>query len=301
MLVFKEIIACLDLSEIDATIIKNTQILCETTGNTEVRFLNIIKDFNIPDTIQGQFPELLDNAIKDRKKSIQSTIDKYLTKKISYEIIVKMGSATKTILKEISIHNSDLVILGKKPRSNSVLVGRIARRTPCNLLVLPKETTLNFNKILVPVDFSDYSQLALNFVNKLTISPKAEVYLNHVYNVPTSYRYSGMTYEEFAEMLKENADEKLNKMLSIANFPTQRVTTIYTLGKSNKEVFHVYIESKKKEIDLIVMGVKGMTSASVLLIGSTVERMIRINDQIPLLVITKKGERVRLFDAIKNL
>ncbi|NQZ77897.1 MAG: universal stress protein, partial [Ekhidna sp.] len=59
--------------------------------------------------------------------------------------------------------------------------------------------------------------------------------------------------------------------------------------------------AQNNQVDMIVMGAKGRTAASALFIGSKAERMIRINDRIPLMIIRKKGAMAGILETIKEL
>ena len=101
--------------------------------------------------------------------------------------------------------------------------------------------------------------------------------------------------------MKEHASKDLGALLKRVEVSDQEIVPVYTIDKTGNLMKLVYDEAKKKKADLIIMGAKGRTMASALLIGSKSERMIRINEEIPLLMIRKKGAVAGLLDAFKEL
>lgn len=296
----KKIVVCLDHSNMDQGLIKNACELSKIAGTTEITFLNIIKDFNLPEAVQKEFPDLLDRAINDRKKEIDQQIKEYFRCDIKTKLLVKQGSETKEILKVATEQKTDLIILGRKKVSDSVLSTRIARRSPCNLLVIPEGITVKFDNVFIPVDFSDYSLLSLKRTLLLTKNKNAKIYLQNVYNVPSSYRYSGKSFEEFAEIIKNHLEKDLNYLIKKASPTTQELVPVFTMDKGENVIDLILKEASKKKVDIIVMGAKGRTAASALFIGSKAERMIRINNKIPMMIIRKKGAMAGILETLKE-
>lgn len=285
----------------DQGLIENACELSKIAGTEHIIFLNVIKDFNLPEDVLKEFPDLIDKAINERKKEINNLVKDHFKCSVKTKLIVKQGNETKEILKAANEIKSDLIILGRKKISDSVLSTRIARRSPCNLMVIPDGAKLKFNKIFIPVDFSDYSLLSLKRTLLLTdqiLDPK--IYLQNVVSVPSSYRYSGKSYEEFAEIIKGHAQKELNVLVKKAAPTTQEVIPVFTLDNGENVIDLIRKEAQKKKVDLIVMGAKGRTAASALFIGSKAERMIRINNNIPLMIIRKKGAMAGILETLRE-
>lgn len=296
----KKIIVCLDHTERDQGLIENACEISKIAGTTEIIFLNVIKDFDLPEAMRKEFPDLINKAIDDRKKELQELITKHFQCSVKTKIQVKQGSETKEILKAANDLHSDLIILGRKKVSDSVLSTRIARRSPCNLLLIPEETKLSFDKIFIPVDFSDYSLLSLKRTLLLTESIKSKIYLQNVFHVPSSYRYSGKSFEDFAEIMKGHTKKDLEVLTKKVKLKDQELIPVFTLDKGENINTLIMKEALKKKVDLLVMGAKGRTAASALFIGSKSERMIRTNNQIPLMIIRKKGAVAGILETLKE-
>lgn len=297
----KKIIVCLDHTDQDQGLIEHACTFSKVAGTTEIVFLNVIKDFNLPENMLKEFPGLLDKALSERKEEIDELVKAHFNCDITTSIMVRQGSPTKEILKAANDLESDLIVLGRKKKSDSVLSTRIARRSPCNLLVIPEKTDLKLDKIFVPVDFSDYSSLSLETTLLLTQGLSSKIYLQNVYQIPSSYRYSGKTYEEFADIMKGHANKDLEILIKKAEYSSQELVPVCSLDKDGKLIDLILDEASKKKVDLIVMGAKGRTTTSGLFIGSKSERMIRINGDIPMMIIRQKGAAAGLLESLKDL
>ncbi|MEQ8904068.1 universal stress protein [Ekhidna sp.] len=297
----KKVIVCLDHTDMDQGLIENACALSKIAGTTQITFLNIIKDFNLPDSVLKEFPDLLDKALEERRNEIKGLIKKHFKCDVPTKIMVRQGGETKEILNAANEINSDLIVLGRKKVSDSVLSTRIARRSPCNLLVIPQGEKLKFDKIFIPVDFSDYSALSLKRTLLLTKDLKSKIYLQNVYTVPSSYRYSGKSYQDFSEIMKGHAIKDLEVLIKKAQKQEQELIPVTTLDKDGKVIDLILKAAAQKKVDMIVMGAKGRTATSALFIGSKSERMIRINDSIPLMIIRKKGAVAGILETLKDL
>lgn len=297
----KKIIVCLDHTDMDQGLIENACTISKIAGGTQITFINVIKDFNLPESVLKEFPDLLDKALSERKQEIKGLIKKHFKCDVPTKIKVCQGGEEKEILKAANEIKSDLIVLGRKKVSDSVLSTRIARKSPCNLLLIPQGVELKFDKIFIPVDFSDYSALSLKRTLLLTKDLKSKIYLQNVYTVPSSYRYSGKSYKEFAEIMKGHAQKDLEVLIKKAEKQSQELIPVCSLDKNGKIIDLILEEAKKKKVDMVVMGAKGRTTTSALFIGSKSERMIRINESIPLVIIRKKGAVAGIFESLKDL
>ena len=293
----KKVIVCLDYSSKDPELIDNACEISKIAGTEELIFLNVIKDFNLPEQMKKEFPDLLDQAISERKRELEGLVNDHINLDIKKRLVVRQGSITKEILGVATEEKSDLIIMGRNNDSDSVLTTRIARRSPCNLLSVPQNVRIKFNKILIPVDFSDYSELSLKRTLSLTENTDSTIYLHNVVSVPSSYRYSGKSYDDFAEIIKGHAQKDLNLLTKNIKPTGQKLEPLFTIEHGENVIDLIWSESKKKKVDLIVMGAKGRTSA-VIFIGSKAERMIRINQEIPLMIIRKKGAMAGIIETL---
>jgi nucleotide-binding universal stress UspA family protein len=132
-----------------------------------------------------------------------------------------------------------------------------------------------FEKILVPVDFSEHSARAIDLAVGLAKAFSGHIYLLHCYqiNVGGISPYGLVLPESLDREVREAAMAKLEEWR--AKIEGQGV-------KVDADISPIFpseaIANRAKELsaDLIVMGTRGLTGVKHVLLGSVAERTIRI-------------------------
>lgn len=133
-----------------------------------------------------------------------------------------------------------------------------------------------FRKILVPVDFSAHSDLAVDVAADLSRRYLASVTLVHIYAPTATALPGGFMFlpepavdELFAELRKGLADKKrLAEASGAVNVQTELETGLPASG--------VCELANAGHFDLIVMGTHGRTGLSHAFMGSVAERVVRM-------------------------
>ena len=128
---FNKILVTLDHTDLDKELIEAAAFISLLAKTKEVHFINVIKNVNIPKDIKKEFPNLIKDALRDRKNEIQRIVDRYFVSKDSkIKIEIKSGQATKSILKYSATQDIDLILLGRKndDTGDGVIIQRLARR-----------------------------------------------------------------------------------------------------------------------------------------------------------------------------
>ena len=303
---FNKILVGLDQSDMDAELIDAACKICQLSNAEEVIFMNLLRDFNMPEELLQQFPDILTKAIAEREASLRQEVEtNFSCPDVKTSFIVAQGQPTREIMKYSAKEKVDLIILGRKNEKDAggIITTRVARRAACSLLIVPKGNNMELKKILVPSDFSHYSHSALEKAVELNAGTEDpwEIVVQNVYQVPSGYHYTGKTYEEFAEIMKEHAKRDFKEFSHDIDFGGTEPKTIYTLDREEDVIGYIYAEAKRQESDLIIIGAKGRTSATALFIGSKAERLIQVDTDIPLLVIRPKGKRAGLMEYLHEL
>jgi len=143
--------------------------------------------------------------------------------------------------------------------------------------------------ILVPLDFSDTSEIALTEAIKLAGLFKANVFLIHVVeylNEFNGYFYSVvpeiqtsipllLEFEQTVEKKMEETKERIQKKYGI------KVEVTVTSGQVHSEIIRF---SEKEKVDLIIMGTHGVSGYKELFMGSNAQRVVTLSD-VPVLTI----------------
>jgi nucleotide-binding universal stress UspA family protein len=303
----KKIIVCLDQSEMDKTLVKFATFIAKGNQSKKIYFTNIIRNLSIPKDVLSEFPNLIDNMVEERKSQMKQVVKENLDPdlNISTAFIVREGQLSKKILKLASEKSADLILVGKKTSINGsgVITQRLARRASCSLLIVPENSLPKIKKILVPSDFSDYSKDALEEAIEITEKNdgKSEIICQNVFSVPSGYNFTGKSYEEFSEIMLMHAKVNYKKFIRKIDTKGHKIIPLYTRDEDDDPVVDIINKAQEIEANIIIIGAKGRTTATALFIGSLAERLIQINNKVPLLVTRPKGKNAGIIEYILDI
>lgn len=144
-----------------------------------------------------------------------------------------------------------------------------------------------FKKILCPVDFSDYSSLALRYAVALARENDAELLVYHsIPDLSQAISYvEGNYIQTVSDLLTSRAETKL------ADYVKERVPsairTASNVGAGNPPEA-ILATCRKEQIDLIVMGTHGYSSEDRFFLGSVTHKVLH-KATIPVMVVRGSG------------
>ncbi len=145
-----------------------------------------------------------------------------------------------------------------------------------------------FNHILVPVDFSEPAQRALDLALTLASKFESKVTLLHAsWTPPSAYMaYGEGIYWPTAEM-EQAAQRELDALASRAKAQHPRTESALIAG----EPWQMILEAAKaRGCDLIVMGTHGRRGLSRVFLGSVAEKVVRLSP-VPVMTVSGKAEQ----------
>lgn len=224
---------------------------------------------------------------------------------VAWEPLITVGKAADEISRAVEEKSIDLVIAATRGRSGfkRLILGSVTetlmRTLTCPLLVVhspehefvnPPEQEIRLQKILVGCDFSSDSGLAFEHGLSLAQEFQAELHLAHVIEPPVQPNLlieetyvSGEIQEDYHNQLIQ----KLKDMVpgEAANWCTPQTSIME--GQPYEELVK-YADTR--DIDMIVLGVRGHGLVKTLFLGSTTDRVIR-NSPCPVLSVSSKVQK----------
>lgn len=155
------------------------------------------------------------------------------------------------------------------------------------------------NKILVPIDFSEHAEHALDFAMQFNDVVKGKITLMHVLELPaSSVNYGADMTAATAEVVyrRELIDGISSKLHDWANKVTDKGQDVAIRIEYGTPFKSIGKEIKEESPDLVIMGSKGTSGLAEVFLGSNAERVIR-HSECP--VITIKGKTD--LGSIKNM
>ena len=163
------------------------------------------------------------------------------------------------------------------------IVHKAIRKIQTNMIFvdaefLPRIDRINIEKVLVPVDFSDYSKAALRFALQLGAKVHAITVIHPPRFSPDILDEIELDYKEFISALEYEARKKLEKL--IKEIGGRDVETEVIEGEPPQKI----LEASRDKFDLIVMGIKGRSKSEKLMVGSVTEQVVEFSE-VPVAVI----------------
>ena len=134
---------------------------------------------------------------------------------------------------------------------------------------------IEFHRILVPIDFSEHSQHALDRAVELARTFDAELHLLHCYAIgPGAFTLYGVAIpESFEHEFRAAAAKQLAEWGGKARAAGCRVQEHLSARMPAEEIAAI---ARDVGADLIVIGTRGLSGIKHVLLGSVAERTIRI-------------------------
>ena len=147
-----------------------------------------------------------------------------------------------------------------------------------------------FQHVLVPIDYSETSQRALELA--LSLDDRTEVTAVHAWDRPAFvHEVMRITHQDgsnrsLSELIHDNAEREMTEFLSRVKTPPGKTFKHQLL--SGNPIAAILAEAGKSKYDLLVVGTHGRTGVTKLLLGSVTEKLIRLS---PIPVLTVPPQR----------
>ncbi len=288
----KRILVALDLSEADYRLLDYVRFLGEQYPLEKVYFLHISPGLEIPQYAKNWFA---DETIVPLDERIKEEMDREIRLKIKpglfdYELNVLEGNVTDKLLHWSNVKQTELTLVGKKEDSmgSGLAARRFMHRSSGSVLFIPTTAKTRIQKIMVPTDFSPFSDLALKQAVELGVrmQPTPIIQLVNIYDIPNGVHYQiSRTREQFATMVRENVSEYAEKYLSRIDTKGLNVEIKLVENTEYNTSRHIMKLAEKENTDLLIMGAKGHNLLERVLLGSVTERMLSTNHTVPMLIV----------------
>jgi nucleotide-binding universal stress UspA family protein len=209
---------------------------------------------------------------------------------VPWESAIRNGAATVEIPQAAEDLRADLVVAASHARSGlkRFLLGSVTEslvyglhcpflvvRQPEREFVEDRAAEIALRKILVGIDFSPDSDLALEHAISLAQEFQSEIHLMHVIE-PAHYKHwngsTGVLAREIERSVADTVDRELAKLVPAGDYPWCDVRRVRLPGRPDEEIIRHAAEEK---VDLIVLGVRGRHLLGRLFVGSTTDRVLR--------------------------
>lgn len=280
---FNKILVPLDFSEYSEKSLEYALSLAEIYG-AQLTLLHAIV-LHYEDVGEETHLKQLEEMVKLQEKNSYERLERQNQKagqrgvSVTSEV-VRGVSAADAILEFIDDHPHDLIILGTHGRAGvkKWLYGSVAeqvvRHSPIPVLTIHKSWDKPFaiQKLLVPVDFSEYSKIAIDAALALAQTFKAHLTFLHVIEQTVHPAYYAATIDSLFIADPQLMERSIENLKVFSGGEIAGAEYVVKEGRAYKEIVGF---AKEQACDLILMSTRGLSGLEHLLIGSTTERVVR--------------------------
>jgi nucleotide-binding universal stress UspA family protein len=279
-------------SHADRALVHALELVKLTGGEVEVFTSAYLPPQALAAMAMGMVPGLVDDARREAVQRIDTLAGHLRASHRSVTSASSTEEPSMAIVARAAEIGADLVAMGTRGHTGlaHVMFGsvaeRVARLAPCAVLTAHADspTPAPYRCVLVPTDFSPDSDAAIAFAREVVTRSGGKLVLLHAYDLPSLVLTgSALAAAHLEKTLADSARDKLAELR--ASLRDLTVESYVSAARPDPAIFEA---ADRVHADLIVMGTRGRSGLSHVLLGSTAERVIR-RAHVP--VVTVKGPR----------
>lgn len=231
---------------------------------------------------------------KEARRILEEAVPELAWNRVFHHVTRDIAAAP-AILGFAEAEDVDLIVMASHGRRGirRMLLGSVAeevvRLSDRPVLVIRNTETLlaekGFQRVLVPVDFSNNAEAALKYGRELAATWNAELDVIHVLERP---QYSDMQYPEPIKVadLRAYAEDRMQALIQTID-PGIKLRSTIVAGYTADEIIN---EADRLDGTLVVMPSHGLRGMERMLLGSVTERVLR-RAQSPVMVLRASGQK----------
>lgn len=244
--------------------------------------------------------------MQSAKKRLRDLVAQFSLPPRETECIVRLGEASSQINEAAGKSRADLIAIatrgltGLKHAFLGSTTQRVVRSAPCPVLVVRENehfsakerarrgrTPLQFQKILVPLDFSECSRVGLNYALAFAREFRSTLLLFNsvmLHSYVLSDEYSVLEMPNILSQQEEYAEEEMARLRQELGKELANIETKIAVGSPVEQIDQCV---RAEGIDLIITSTHGRSGAKRAFIGSTAEQILR-HAPCPVLVVPNR-------------
>jgi nucleotide-binding universal stress UspA family protein len=301
---FEDILVCLDLSEMDDSLIRYSNFLVEKFKPKTVTFLHVMKAYEIPPEMISAFPHLDQPLTEIVKEELQEKIKSLFVQKNKTQTNVKVleGSTTDNIVRYARENNITFTLMGKKIgyEGQGGIVRKVISIIPSSVLLVSETTQPRIEHVLVRMDFSKMSALALKMALRLQELTGAKVSCHHAHKLPLKYFpvSSPENDKKLMTHIEKHSKKEYQKFMKKLELDPDKIPCTNSLDPENDEAHILYKQALNIGADMIIIGSKIKSELADIIIDSTSEKLASFEKNIPVLIIKDRKQTIGFLKAL---
>jgi nucleotide-binding universal stress UspA family protein len=280
---FKNILVPVDFSEFSECAVEYAMFLAKEFS-ARITLLHAILLYH-DDIDEEEHMQAYEKIIRQKEKESNKQLESHFVNgkdrglQVKYALI-RAYSAADSILNYISDNDFDLVVMGTHGRTGlkkwvlGSVAEKVVRLSTIPVLTIHKDFyKTDITKILVPVDFSEYSRIAVKKGTTAAREFNAKLEFLHVVEMEAHPEFYSISFDPILKANPQLKQHIIENLIKFTGLSEDEATYAVREGKVHNEI-KIYAE--KNQIDLIVMANRGMSDLEHLVLGSNCERVVRV-------------------------
>jgi nucleotide-binding universal stress UspA family protein len=296
---FKHILVPIDFSEFsDKAVESALHLAARYQAKITLAHVLLLYHEDVDEEIHfREYEEFIAKREARAQQQLQSRYNKAVSREIPVESVLLKGFAPADALLEYIKENSfDLVVMGTHGRTGlkhfiqGSVAEKIVRLAPIPILAVHRSIRrFEIRKIVVPVDFSAHSQLAVDFAVNIARKHNAKILFFHAIEqeiYPSAYGYDNGPIPGFDRNLYQIVLKNLREFVAVSVDDSLLEDCVVREGPAHREIVDF---ASEVNADLLVIATHGLTGVEYILLGSTAEKVTRLAN-CPVLTVKRMGD-----------
>jgi universal stress protein E len=277
----KNILACTDFSENSRSALAQALRLAHPNA-AAVYVLHVVDPqdtHTLPESCRRTGPLTKEGLVQAATRALENWL-RTLADTERVQPIVDVGPAIDRFLHHQRRTSSDLAVLGAHGRNHpneqevGILATKVLRKSPCKVLLVAGALEQRFSRIVACIDFSETSVEVAQQAFRMAGLEQAGVHFVHVLSTFAQCQAYDLPVEERSQdELACLRAELLEKLRAFAPDATTPCACEVLVSSSPGDALAEF--AREVKADLLILGTKGRTNLSYVLLGSTAERLMR--------------------------
>jgi nucleotide-binding universal stress UspA family protein len=250
-------------------------------NNAALKVIHVMDSSALDNSMASLPPELDELRRLHREHAIGRLADwtKEACAPVGHSREVMNGAPLDLLLQESRIRHADLLVLGITgesllPYGAGTLATKCLRKSATKVLLVKQTHPRPFRRIVACVDFSETSKEVVKHALRVAGQDQAELHFLHVFQTEWNNWTSQAKLSALADFEKNCRALLENNLRQFAAVPPETPALCsVTQAKTHGHGIAEYCRSV--DADLVILGTRGRTTLKYILLGSTVERLLR--------------------------
>ncbi|MGQ7870202.1 universal stress protein [Sunxiuqinia sp. sy24] len=298
------ILVCMDLTEMDDFLINYASYLVEQTNAQKIYFLHLLQRYDLPREILSEFPDLKQPISKIIQEELEEKLASSFphSEEIITEVVVLEGIKSDSLLQFTRDKKINLTLFGKKVGyfGRGALARRIMPLTPSSVILASETALPKIDNILVRIDFSKMSEIAMLTAVGLSQHTGAKVFALHAYKIPISHfpSYSPEDEERLQLKMGKHGEKEYLKFMKKLKLDPEAIPCSFQYDKNYDEAQLLYHHGLVNQADLIMIGSKIKSDLANVILDQTSEDLAEVEKNIPVMIVKDRKQTLGFLEAL---